>query len=410
MNKCNEQTDGALAPLPYMKEIVHYLKNNEPELWQWFSSTNVKKEYAEGVHLDLLKSTYRLDRESHPDLYVLADEVISALSLNNQITFYQGQGLISGMNASLAYISGEIHVVFQGAILSSLDSLEIKALIGHELSHFMLWEKWETQYLTASQVLAAMTHDRQAESAHLESARLFDLYSEIFCDRGALYVTNNLNATISMQVKIVTGLQEVCPESYIRQSEEVFSKDNVKASGLSHPESFIRTRALKLWSENSSVYYSEIVKMIEGVPSLNELDLLGQEKVMKMTRSLIASFLSVKCIQSESVMAHARLYFDDFTSTEMAIEKGQLIEGVKSCDNYLKDYYCYVLLDFVAADPDLEDIPLAAALVLTRSLGIDRRFSEIVSKELNIKKKQFDKINQNAEKILEDVNKEEEQA
>ena len=43
----------------------------------------------------------------------------------------------------------------------------------------------------------------------------------------------------------------------------------------------------------------------------------------------------------------------------------------------MQDYYCYVLLDFITADRDLEEYPLAAALTLTEELGLKDRFSEI---------------------------------
>jgi len=407
MSKFGEHNN-TLIPLPYMKDIACFLKENESELWEWFSSHKVKKEYTDSIQLDLLKSTYRLDRENHKDLYDLACEIMEVLSLENPITFYQGQDLTVGMNASLAYIPGETHIIFQGPILSCLNKLEIKAVIAHELTHFMLWEKWDNQYMTTSQILAAMTHDRQAEPAHLESGRLFDLYCEIFCDRGSLYITNDLNATISTHVKLKTGLKEVCPESYMRQSEEIFSKGITKTNGLSHPESFIRTRALKLWHDESPDYNCQIARMIEGKPSLNELDLLAQRKVMNLTRNLIELFLSTKWIQTEAVVAHGRLFFDDFTPIETSINIAEMVESIEFCDDHLKDYYCYVLLDFVAADPDLEDAPLAAAIVLPRTLGIYEQFAKIAAKELNLNKKQFEKIEQNADKLLKELDKEEE--
>ena len=57
-----------LAPLPYHREVVAYLKAAEPELWQWASSAEVKNEFAEEMRTGLLKANYRLDADGHPEL------------------------------------------------------------------------------------------------------------------------------------------------------------------------------------------------------------------------------------------------------------------------------------------------------------------------------------------------------
>ncbi len=57
-----------LKPTPYHREVRDYLKQEEPELWGWFSSTQAKAEYTESLRLALLKATYRLDGRSHPEL------------------------------------------------------------------------------------------------------------------------------------------------------------------------------------------------------------------------------------------------------------------------------------------------------------------------------------------------------
>ena len=41
-----------------------------------------------------------------------------------------------------------------------------------------------------------------------------------------------------------------------------------------------------------------------------------------------------------------------------------------------------MLLDFVTADPELDDMPLAAALDLSRQLDLDGQFEKLAAKEL----------------------------
>ena len=66
----------------------------------------------------------------------------------------------------------------------------------------------------------------------------------------------------------------------------------------------------------------------------------------------------------------------------------------------MQDYYCYVLLDFVTTDRDLDEAPLAAAFRLTERLDLMKRFEEIVRKELGLRKKQLEKIRRDAEQIV----------
>ena len=67
------------------------------------------------------------------------------------------------MNAFLAWIPGEAHVVLKGPVLSSLRPGELRAILGHELSHAILYDLDEGAYLVAGQVLQAMAGDANAD-------------------------------------------------------------------------------------------------------------------------------------------------------------------------------------------------------------------------------------------------------
>ena len=56
-------------PVPYQWSLCEYLKSEERELWNWFSSNRVRTEHAQNVRLELLKSTYRIECETQPELY-----------------------------------------------------------------------------------------------------------------------------------------------------------------------------------------------------------------------------------------------------------------------------------------------------------------------------------------------------
>jgi Zn-dependent protease with chaperone function len=386
-------------PLPYQSAILDYLKSEEAELWNWFSSNQVRAEHADAVRLDLLKSTYRIEPATQPQLYGVVDGVLDKLGLQIPVTFYQAQSG-GGLNAALAFVPGEAHVILVGPVLSTLSVVELKAMLGHELAHFSLFNEANGDLLVAAEILQALSNDPAAHPSHLESARLFGLYTEIFADRGAYAVVEDPLACIATLVKLETGVTEVSAESYLRQADEIFSKSQVRANQLTHPEPFIRARSLKLFAERGESATPEIEQMIQGPLTLNQLDLLGQRKVTALTRRLVDQLLAPSWFMTEAAVAHARLFFDDYSADGRTDMDEALAEEIQSTDTELQDYFCYVVLDFVAVERDLEELPLAAALALTRRLGLDKRFTALAGRELGISKKRWGQIERDVDKIL----------
>ncbi len=400
----HSETIGELPePLPYQRSMVEFLKAEESDLWKWFSSTKARAEQSEAVRLDLLKTTYRLESSTQPQLYATAGEVLKHYGLQVPITFYQAQSA-GPMNAGLAYLPGEAHVVLVGPVLAALSEAELRALLAHELAHFVLYEGWDGEFLVAADLLRALANDVAAAAAHVESARLYTLYGEIFADRGAYCVTRNAAITIATLIKTETGLTEVSADSYLRQADEIFDKSRVQADQLTHPEPYIRARALRLWADGRPDAAAQIEAMIEGKPLLMRLDLLAQRRVAATTRRLIDRLLAPTWFHSEAVLAHARLFFEDFTPGRDNGHEDNDAETWATLDPALRDYYCYVLLDFVTADRELTDAALAAAIVLSRRLGLAERFAELVMKELGVGKRAFAKIDREAETLLERTN------
>src|SRR5690349_24223483 len=119
MSPVDERED-ILEPLPYHSELRDYLKAEEPDLWNWFSSAQAKADYTENLRLELLKTTYRLDPEGHPELNQCVSEAKARLQLDIPITLYQAQNSHQ-INAALFYIPGQGHIVFSGPVLTLLN-------------------------------------------------------------------------------------------------------------------------------------------------------------------------------------------------------------------------------------------------------------------------------------------------
>jgi hypothetical protein len=58
------------------------------------------------------------------------------------------------------------------------------------------------------------------------------------------------------------------------------------------------------------------------------------------------------------------------------------------------------LLDFVTADRDLDEMPLAAALDLSRKLEIESEFEKLAARELKMKLRDVRKIKDRAAEML----------
>ncbi len=386
-----------LQPLPYHCELRDYFKTHERELWDWFSSAQAQSNYTEALKLDLLKSTYRLEAQIHPDLYGAANEVKERLELTVPLTIYQSQES-PRLNAMLYFVPGEIHVVLSGPLRSLLTPEEVKSVIGHELAHYVLWQQDAGEFFIVDRLVQAIACDPRADSSHVQSARWFRLYTEIYADRGSLLVTRDVNVVVSGLVKLLTGLQEVSAASYLRQAEEIFRKAKVKTEELSHPEAFIRARALALWAGDVDDAPAEIGGMIEGCAALDDLDLVGRIRLTELTRRLLKEFLRPSWFQTTAVLGHARMFFVDFTPARQPDRS--LLDELKFADPKLREYLCFLLLDFVIADPELDQMPLAAALLLARRLEIEASFEKIVLKELKIRPRDLARVKAEAEQML----------
>lgn len=385
-----------IEPVRYHQDLVAHLAEHEAELWRWFSAEKARAEQGEAIRLDLLRTTYRLEPEAHPALHAAAREAAAALGLDVPLRLYQAHAA-GGLNASLAYLPGEPHLVLHGPIAEALAPAELRAVLGHELAHFLLLERW-SDFLVAAQVVNALANDAQAAPAHHATARRFALYTEVYCDRGALRAAGDLAAAVAALVKVETGLAEVSAESFLRQAEELFAKGKSRTEGVTHPESFIRARALALWAGAPEACGPALADMIEGPTALADLDLLGKRAVAARTRRLVAAILRPAWMQTEPLLAHARLFFEDLEPA--AAPDPALAQDLAGEDDGLLDYWCYVLLDFAATDRDLEEAPLAAALLLAEDLGLGARFRKLAAKELGMKKKALEALEARAAEVV----------
>jgi len=368
-----------LSVLPYHAATASYFKQQQ-SVWQFFSNVTHKEEELQEYKTHLLKNSYKFDLACHDDLFEHLNRAKEKLGISFPVTVYQAEHS-EEMNATILYVNEEAHIVFSGKLISSLTGEELLAVLAHELMHAILYRQQDGDLEIADRIITAIGNHPGSTPAHYETARLFKLYTEIFCDRGAYLVTGSYTPIISSLVKIATGLQTVNADSYIKQAEEIFSSDAfTKAQGVTHPENFIRARAIWLWHEKGPVAEPIITQMLEGHAGLDELDLFKQQNLALLTESVIKCLMSPSWMQTPLNIALAKQYFGNISFTG-APEAISLRNSVERLHPNLKDYLAYVLYDFATADKALEDVPLGYAFYLADELQLESAFAAAVKKE-----------------------------
>ena len=369
-----------LRILDYHQTTTNYFQK-QLSVWQFFENHTHKEEQLREFKTDLLKNSYKFDEASDDhSLYKKVNQAKEKLNLNIPVVLYQAQH-VDEINASIVYLNGEAHIVFSGKLIQLLTDEEMLAIIGHELSHVQLYTQLNGDIEVADRIITAIANHVASTSAHYETARLFKLYTEIFCDRGAYIVTGNYAPIISSLVKISTGLQTVNADSYIKQAEEIFAADAAtKTSGISHPENFIRARALWLWPTKGYEAEEPIKQMIEGNTNIEELDLFKQQQISTITEQLIKLLLQPQWMQTPQTIALGKQYFGNIQFNELP-DKTSLLSQIENLHSNLQDYLAYILYDFTTTDKTLEDIPLGYSFFLADELKLDKHFASTVKKE-----------------------------
>lgn len=386
-----------LTALSYHQKVKDHFKQ-QTKTWDYFATAKNKEDQLLQFKTELLKNTYKFDPATEYFIYDKVKIAKEKLDLQNlTVTVYQAQ-YTDELNASIVYLNNEAHIVFSGPITKLLDEEELLAVLAHELTHIKLYSMLDGNLEVADRIITAIANNYSSEASYFETARLFRLYTEIFCDRGAYTVLEKTGPVITSLVKASTGLDKVNAESYVKQADEIFSTDTTtKTSGVSHPENFIRAKAIQLWHDKKEVAEEEIIKMIEGISDLDQLDIFRQKELAQLTRNFLQLFLKPKWFQSTMVISQAKQYFPDFTWDEKALLNEKLIDTIGTAHQSVKDYLGYILLDFALVDKTLEEIPYGWAFQFAEDMQLRDIYDTIIKKELKLSDK---KLHQHKQKML----------
>ncbi|UEP36607.1 hydrolase [Burkholderia ambifaria] len=357
---------GALAPLAYHEAVADYLQRHEPDVWRWTAERTTLAEQRESLRASLLRETYRIDADAHGDVHgalALAMERLGIVDV--PATLYQSPG--TQMNASLVFVPGEIHILLQGPVLERLAAPELLAILGHELAHYLLWSLDDGRFLRADRILNDAVAAPGAAYSHRETFRRYALHTELFADRGGALAAGAVAPAVSTLVKVQTGISTVDAAAYLRQAAEIESNESGASAALSHPETFIRARALALWWDGEAGLDSWIDTRLHGPLSLERLDLPSQARLQTLTRGFLAHYLDGASLASDAVLAQVRMLFPDWRENEPVA--GPEAFNAAGIDDSVRSYLNALMMDLALADPDQRDVALLRAGQVARALG-----------------------------------------
>lgn len=382
---------------PYLAEVAAILQQQEAAMWDWRRQYRQGSEALDVARLELRKTTYPLEQTSHRTLYDIAAEVAEQLDVSQRPTLYQAQEDAS-LNAALAPLTDGPHIILYGAVSEQLDDDELRALLGHELSHFVLWQMANGTYMVGDDVLHTLCLQPNPQDAHVRSLRLYRLYTEVFCDRGALAVVGDAEKVMSTLLKTTAGMHDVQASALLEQAKRVLSGETDSTQSSSQSETDLRAMAVHMWSTQEEAVDPQITHIIEGKTPLSELDLLSQQRLQTQTRQVMDRFMEHPGVRTERLFALCRDYFPDYEVREH--EPSEPVTSLAEEHESVQQYFVYVLLDLATADPELDELPLAVALQVTKQLEMHARFSEAAIKEMRLRKRQLQQINEQIDTLL----------
>ena len=358
--------------LPYHLKVRDHFRQH-PSTWEFYAAARTREEQWDYDKTELLKNTDPFLRETDAGLYAQIDLAREKLGLGQlTVTAYQAQYANElELNTSIVYLHQEAHLVFSGPVRQRLSDAEMLAVIAHELSHVRLYTLLDGELEVADRIITAIAGNAgNSDAPYYETARLFKLYTEVFCDRGAYAVVGDADSVITGLLKMATGLSEVNAENY--------------------PD-FIRARALRLWQEQQDQAGPDITRMIEGVIDLDRLDLFTQASLHQLTRQFIQELLQPAALRSVPVVGLAQQYFAGL-SWAVPVEEGlrEKLDGVLAGSQLnIHNYFSYLLLDFALADPLLEEQLMGRTLVFAEEIGLSAVYEPVCKKELQLSDKKW---------------------
>jgi hypothetical protein len=384
-----EQTVGSqrkLTPLAYHSKLVDWLQKNEADVWAWGTSQKTRDEQLAEMRESMLRHTYRLEAEAHADVHAACRKAMRALEIDAPVTLYQAGG---DMNASLCFIPGEIHLVFQGPVIERLTSQELVALMGHELAHYKLWSLEGGSYHATSMILDHALAYPEAAASHAESERLYSLHTELFADRGGAIAAGDPAPAITLLLKTMTGIPNPDAAAYLRQAAEL-EKSATPSQGISHPEVYLRAQAVDKWWRGEAGTDAWIADRLSGPLSFTKLDLLRQVELTELTEKYFRFVTSNPTLRTVAVITEIKHIFPNWQEEGDVLSAQEMQNLV--LDNSVREYFAALTFDLAMADSDVREDILSAGAQAAMYCKFTEGYKAALRRDLKLTRAVIDRI------------------
>ena len=187
----------------------------------------------------------------------------------------------------------------------------------------------------------------------------------------------SLTTTVSGLVKVVTGLAKVDSAAYLRQAAEV--DYSVPSAGSTHPETVLRAWALQEWAERGPGADAMVEASLGPQLDLAVLDVLGQDRLAEVTRSLVWMLVADDAVRSEEALDLARRL-----RRASSAARPTITDMPTTLPAETRTYLAAVLLDFATADDEGGADDLGAVLALARRVGLGDELLRMIGAELDL--------------------------